>query len=61
LGFHAKPASGTDEVCGHARLEQGAEAAVHAGDALAGISGQLAALAARVAALPGTGLEQRVR
>jgi hypothetical protein len=40
---------------------QGAEAAVHAGDAFAGISGQLAVLAAQVAALTGTGRQQRVR
>jgi hypothetical protein len=39
----------------------GAEAAVHAGDALAGISGPLTALAAQVAALTGTGRQQRVR
>ena len=38
-----------------------AAAAVHAGDALAGISGQLTALAAQVAALTGTGRPQHVR
>jgi hypothetical protein len=40
---------------------QGAAAAVHAGDALAGISGQLTALAVQVAALAGTGHQQPVR
>lgn len=40
---------------------QGAAAAVHVGDALAGIPEQLTALAAQVAALAGTGSRQRVR